>query len=228
MTPGRRRAVLDRLARRYWKPVYHYLRANGHQDAEALDLTQAFFVEVVLGRDLFGQAREQRGRFRSFLLYCLKNFLRDHHRRCRARRRSPDRPLLSIDEWAEADRSKFEPPAQTASPEDIYHRRWAASLIEQVIDRLATVCREAGLDVHFDIFERRFIHPALQQVAPAPLEELALQHRLTPKQAANRAETVRRRFRRLLLDEVRLTVEDENESEDELRSLMSHLRSRVG
>ena len=85
-SPRRRQGVLDHLARRYWKPVYSYLRAKGHQDADARDLTQDFFVEVILIRDLFGHAEQAHGRFRAYLLHCLKNYLRDRHRREQARR----------------------------------------------------------------------------------------------------------------------------------------------
>ena len=68
-SPEHRQAVLDRLARRYWKPVYHYLRARGYVDADARDITQEFFVEIILGRDLFARADQDRGRFRPYLLH---------------------------------------------------------------------------------------------------------------------------------------------------------------
>ncbi len=219
-----RTAVLNNLARRYWRPVYHYLRARGLGDAESRDVTQDFFVEVVLGRDLFGQADAEKGRFRPYLLHCLKNFIRERHRRERARRRSPDRPVVSIDQWTDSRDAQIEPPAPEASPEEAFHRRWAASLLEGVIDRLSTSCRQAGLAVHYAIFQERFVRPALEHAPPTEVEALAVRFGLTPKQVANRAETVRRRFRNLLLDEVRLTVSDEIAAEDELRALLEHLR----
>ncbi|MBN1343009.1 MAG: sigma-70 family RNA polymerase sigma factor [Phycisphaerae bacterium] len=215
--------MLDNLARRYWKPVYHYLRARGYQDADARDLCQGFFVEVVLGRDLFGHADRGRGRFRAYLLHCLKNYARQSQRRQIARRRSPDRPVLSIDQMAEAEDARFEPAASEPTPEDAFHRKWATSLLEQVLERLARGCSESGLDVHFRIFHGRFIKPAIEGVPPVSIEHLARQLGLTPKQVANHGETVRRRFRKLLLDEVRLTVDDEEAAREELQSLMTHL-----
>jgi len=227
-TPERRRAVLDNLARRYWKPVYHYLRARGYQDADARDLCQGFFAEVILGRDLFGHADPQRGRFRPYLLHCLKNYTREIQRRQIARRRSPGRPMVSIDQGAEAEDSRFEPAASGPTPEDVFHHKWATSLLEQVLERLSRGCAETGLEIHFKIFHDRFIRPALEHVPPASIESLAEEHGLTPKQVANHGETVRRRFRKLLLDEVRLTVEDEDAAREELQALMTHLTHTPG
>jgi DNA-directed RNA polymerase specialized sigma24 family protein len=216
--------VLEILTRRYWRPVYHYLRVNRFNDADARDITQDFFVEVVLGRDLFGQADEQKGRFRPYLLHCLKNFIREHSRHDRARCRSPERPVVSIECWATADTTRYDPPADDVPPDRLFHRQWAASLLEQVVQRLATDCQAAGLGDHYTIFHERFVRPALEGTPPAALESLANRFGLTTKQAANRGETVRRRFRGLLLDEVRLTVSDQTEAEDELRGLLAELR----
>jgi len=127
-TPEHRQAVLENLARRYWKPVYCYLRARGQQDADARDITQDFFVEVILGRDLFGQAEPHRGRFRPYLLHCLKNFVRDWYRRERAQRRSPKDLMLSIHQWADSESSRCLPLALDERPEEVFHRKWAASL----------------------------------------------------------------------------------------------------
>jgi RNA polymerase sigma factor (sigma-70 family) len=223
-SPGHRQAVLDNLARRYWKPVYRYLRARGHDEADARDITQDFFVEVILGRDLFGHADPHKGRFRPYLLHCLKNFTRERYRRHAAARRAPDRPLLSLDVWTEAGSSHYEPAAPKLTPDDIFHRQWAASLLEQVIDRLRAACEAAGQKAHYTIFHERFVQPALEQTAPTALETLAERFGLTTKQAANRCETVRRRFRSLLLDEVRLTVAGETAAEEELQALLAQLR----
>jgi len=227
-TPEHRRTILDDLARRYWKPVYHYLRARGYQEADAVDITQDFFVEVVLGRDLFGRANEHRGRFRPFLLHCLKNFLRERGRYERAKRRAPEGTVFSIGQWAEAERARNLPPTPTDGPEDVFHHKWAASLLELVLDRLYASCARAGMDVHYEVFRQRVVLPTLEHRPAVPLGELAKRFGLSVKQITNRAETIRRRFRRLLMDEVRLTVLDRASAEDELRSLMGRLARRVG
>ncbi|UCE61330.1 MAG: sigma-70 family RNA polymerase sigma factor [Phycisphaerales bacterium] len=225
-TPEHRKALLNTLAGRYWKPVFSYLRAKGYQDADARDITQDFFNEVVLGRDLFGRAVPERGRFRAYLLHCLKTFARQRHRREHAQRRAPDRGLISIEEWGGADKSRYHPPARDMSPEAVFHQQWATSLFELVLQRLRLACRQNGLEVHLSIFEQRFVAPALEQSAPVPLESLAHRYGLTPKQVANRTETVRRRFRKLFLDEVRATVSDEASASEEVGSLIEQLRLR--
>jgi RNA polymerase sigma factor (sigma-70 family) len=223
-TPERRQAVLDDLARRYWKPVFRYLQARGHDEADARDITQDFFVEVILGRDLFGRADPHKGRFRPYLLHCLKNFTHERHRRSVAACRAPDQPVLSLDGWTYAGSSRLEPAAPEATPDDTFHRQWAASLLELVLERLSAACRHSGLETHYEVFCERFVRPALEHAAPTPLEALAGRFGLTVKQVANRGETVRRRFRSLLLDEVRQTVLDHEAAEEELQSLLERLR----
>jgi RNA polymerase sigma-70 factor (ECF subfamily) len=224
----RRRSVLDNLARRYWKPVYYYLRAKGYQDADARDITQDFFVEVVLGRDIFERADPHRGRFRAYLLHCLKNFLRDCRRREHTQRRSPNGLTISIDQWADLETPGELPLAPDEPPEQVFHHKWAASLLEEVLARLLAACEESGLKIHFELFRQRIVRPALEHVAPTPVDDLAHRYDLTAKQVSNRVETVRRRFRRLLLEEVRLTVMDEMTAEEELRALMAHLAPQAG
>jgi len=226
-TPEHREAVLNTLVGRYWKPVFSYLRAKGYQDADARDITQDFFNEVVLGRDLFGRAVRERGRFRAYLLHCLKNFARQRHRREQTQRRAPDRRIISIEEWGSADKSRYDPPARDSSPEAVFHQQWATSLFELVLERLRLSCRQNGLDVHLSIFEQRFVAPALGHTAAIPVETLAQQYGLTSKQVANRTETVRRRFRKLFLEEVRLTVIDEASASEEVGSLIEQLRLRT-
>lgn len=223
-SPEHRQAVLENLCRRYWKPVCHYLRAGGKQDAEALDMTQEFFVRVVLGRDLFASAERERGSFRTYLLHCLKNFARDWQRRSHAQCREPGQAPISLEACLGTDTHAFEPPAAGATPEDVFHNKWAATLIERALERLGEECMGAGLVDHLDIFHRRVVRPTLGHAAPAALEGLARRYGLTEKQVCNRTQTIRRRFSKLLLGEVRMTVASANDAEDELRALLGYVR----
>lgn len=225
-TPEHRQAVLEGLARRYWAPVYWYVRTNGIDHTEALDATQDFFVYVVLERDLFGRAEQVRGRFRAFLLQALKNFQRDRRRHTHAERRCPDGLVLSLDRWTGSEGRRLDLPAPDSNPEVQFHWKWAATLLEQVLADLERSCQRAGLASHFAIFRERVIRPALYGDTPTPTEELADRYGLTPKQVANRTETIRRRFRKLLLQEVSLTVGNQAEVEDEIRVLMGYLRQQ--
>jgi RNA polymerase sigma factor (sigma-70 family) len=223
-SPERRRLVLDDLAQRYWGPVYHFLRAHGRSDGDARDLTQEFFLEVVLGRDLFGRADPARGRFRTYMLHCLRTFLRERYRQEHAAVRSPVRPLFSLEERDARGQAGQEPAAPEALPEQAFHRQWAVALLERTIGRLSEACRAAGLEEHFAVFEEHFLRPTLERGAAVPLETLAERFSLSPKQAANHCETVRRRFRKLLLEEIRVTVDDQADVQDELRALMDGLQ----
>jgi len=223
-TPERRQAALNDLALRYWKPVYCYLRARGLPDADALDVTQDFFLHVIFERDLFGRAQPKLGRFRDFLLCSLKNFLEDRRRQTQARIRHPEGLVLSLERWVGPEGAKYDPPAPDSNPEALFHWKWAAALLGRVLGNLEESCRQAELGGHLAIFEERVIRPTLLGQEPTPTEQLAGRYGLSTKQVTNRTETIRRRFRKLLLDEVRLTVVGEAEVEDELRDLLTCLR----
>jgi len=222
-TPDHRKAVLQQLATRYWRPVYGYLRARGHNEADACDLTQAFFADVVLGRDLFEKAEPARGRFRAFLLHSLKNYVRDQRRREGARRRAPDTPIVSIQAWVTSDTAEMDLPDHTASPEQIFQHRWAAGLVDGALARLRQECDACSQAVHFEIFEQRVAQPTLLHETSPSAEALGERYGLTAQQVRNRTETVRRRFRRVLLDEVGATLTDPAQAEAELRALMEAL-----
>jgi RNA polymerase sigma-70 factor (ECF subfamily) len=226
-TPQRRQEMLDNLARRYWKPIYLYLRAKQHGEADARDAAQEFFLTIVLERDLFGRADPRIGRFRDFLLRSLKNFLKDQHRHAQARRRFPDGVVLSLERWMGAEGTGYDPPAPDSNPEALFHRSWAVSLLERALACLNEVCAADRLSTHWEIFRERVVRPTLFGEPPTALEELAKRYNLTAKQVANRTETVRRRFRKVLFDEIRPTVGDEAELEDELCFLIESLRNRT-
>ncbi len=96
-TPIAKQAALDILTRRYWRPVFGFLRFSGNNEESAKDLTQAFFADWI-ENDVFGKADERQGRFRSFMLTCLKRFVSNEHRAENAQKRKPVAGLLST--WA--------------------------------------------------------------------------------------------------------------------------------
>ena len=149
MTPEHRE-VLNCLIRRYWRPVYVYICRRGHRN-EAADLTQDFFVQS-LRRELFGRADRARGRFRTFLLACLNNFLVDagrHHER-----RQPPEGIISIHQLTAEEGPGFEP-AETETPEDVFFRAWVGELLDQVWRTLQQEFASSGQQVHCELFRRR-------------------------------------------------------------------------
>ena len=122
------------LCQVYWYPLYAYIRRQGAPQADAQDLTQQFFVHV-LSTDLIAAADRQRGRFRAFLLTALKNFLANEHRRASAAKRGGHQPPLSLDFQDGEERYTCEP-AHDLTPERLFQRRWAITVLDHGIARL--------------------------------------------------------------------------------------------
>jgi RNA polymerase sigma factor (sigma-70 family) len=144
------RAALETLCRSYWYPLYAYVRRQGHIPADAQDLTQEFFARL-LSHDFLRNVSPDKGRFRSFLLTCLKRFLTDEWRRGSALKRRAGQPVLVLDESV-AEQRYLQEPAAGADPEKLYERRWALTLLDRALDRLEGDFREAGKQAMFAAF----------------------------------------------------------------------------
>src|SRR5437667_7806128 len=134
--------ALEKLCRIYWWPLYGFVRRQGYATEEAQDLTQGFFALLLERKDL-DAVRREKGRLRSYLLTALKNFLGKTHRRAMTVKRGEGRPLVPLDELLARERADFEP-ADMLSADRIYERRWALTLLEQVLVRLGEEYRVAG------------------------------------------------------------------------------------
>lgn len=216
-----RNAALDFLLRRYWKPVFCYLRGRGWPEEEAKDLVQDFFASA-LARALFGQADPARGRFRSFLLSSLNNFLANAHRAAHAQKRRPEHGFVSIHELATSEGAVFVPVANE-TPEALFHRAWIQNLLQRVLRALAEECRRTGKDAHYEVFRQRIMAPALEGATPPPLADLARRLDLGEKEAANCLLTARRAYQRLLRAEIRLYAATDDEVAAEIQDLFHFL-----
>src|ERR1700730_12738338 len=136
------REALEKLCRTYWWPLYGFVRRSGHTPEEAQDLTQGFFALFLERRDL-DAVRQEKGRLRSYLLVSLKNFLAKARRREMAVKRGEGKALVSLDDLQARERADLQP-ADTLSADRIYERRWALTLLEQVLTRLEEEYRVAG------------------------------------------------------------------------------------
>jgi RNA polymerase sigma factor (sigma-70 family) len=215
------RDILNSLIERYWWPIYSYIRRKGRHDADAMDLAQEFFTSCLVKR-LFGRADKERGRFRSFLLSCLDNFLANAHRAAYAQKRWPQGGFVSIHNLASGSVRHFEP-AGGETPEAVFNRAWASELIMRVLDIFEQECRIGGKDGHFYVFQRRIMKPALEGAEVPPMEVLADELGLTAKQAANRLITARRAFQRLLREEIRQYASSDDELAAEVRDVFDLL-----
>jgi len=128
------RSALEELCRTYWYPLYAHVRRRGHSKEDAEDLTQAFFARLLEKNPFDGLAPEL-GRFRSFLLAALKNFLANEWDKSRAQKRGGGSMPISLD-WQDAESRYQIEPADHLSPDKLYDRAWALTLLERVMRRL--------------------------------------------------------------------------------------------
>jgi len=214
------RAVLDRLLRQYWSPVYAAIRRQGFGSHDASDLTQEFMAQVVIGRDLVGKADAARGRFRSYLKQSLRNFLID---RSRARKRPEgDRPA-HFAAGAE-DGGVADPPSGDAGP-DTFDREWAAAVVEVTLQRLEEACRADAMEPHWHAFRLNVVGPTLRKTKALSMDELAkVIGAADATQASNMLQTIKRRFKRLLREVVSETVAKPEDVEPELAILRTSLQ----
>lgn len=219
--PEAKRAALDILARRYWKPVFRFLQFSGKDEESAKDLTQAFFAEWI-ETNAFAKADAQKGKFRSFMLTSLKRFAVNEHRDGKAQKRSPAAGLVSLDELMDDDESSYEP-AHEETPDKAFDRTWAAEVVGRVLKHLEAEWAQKDQKGHFDIFSRRLIQPILHGKMAPSMADLGKEHGLTEKQAGNLLETAKRAYRRLLEEEIRLYAATEAEVLEEVRELFAIL-----
>jgi len=211
--------ALEKLCRTYWRPVYAFLRRQGFGREEAEDITQGFFAQL-LERRKFSALREEKGRLRSFLLGALKYFLADERRRAMAIKRGEGQRLIPLEDLRADERIDMEP-ADPVTAEMIYERRWALTLLEQVLDRLKNEYQSAGNTGLFD---------SLKQLLPdepgSPSQaEIAAQLGMTENALRQAFYRFRQRYQSLLREEIANTVATPGDIEDELRHLIAVLEA---
>jgi RNA polymerase sigma-70 factor (ECF subfamily) len=215
----RRQAALSELLRRYWRPVYCYLRSKGHKREEAKDLTQDFLNEVLLGRKLIQRADRSKGRFRTFLLRSLDRYLTSVHRTQMAKRRQPEGGLVSLDgiNWADVPR-----PSRFRTPAEAFDYACAAALLDEVIEEVSRKCIETGIVAHWDLFRERVLEPIVDDVEPPPLPQLCRKYHIeSGSRASHMILTVKRRFQTVLRQHLRQLVESDADVDDELDYFMT-------
>jgi RNA polymerase sigma-70 factor (ECF subfamily) len=211
--------ALEKLCRTYWRPLYAFVRREGRGVEEAQDLTQAFFARLLERRD-FDAVRREKGRLRSYLLVALKNFLANEWQRARAIKRGEGRALIPLNELLAHAGAEVEP-ADTLSPDKIYERRWALTVLEQVLERLGHEYRNDGKGALFDRFKQLLVGEPDHLLQAQIAAELGMNENAV-KQAYHR---FRKRYRELLHDQIAHTVAVPGDIEDELRHLIAVLRS---
>ncbi len=215
--PARSAAALEELCRRYWSPLYVYIRRRGHDRHSAEDLTQAFFAHI-LDMETLKRVDRSKGRFRGFLLGVLKHFLLNESDKRGAQKRGGGMQVIPFDE-AQAELVYQRESKDNASPEKLYDRRWAHNVMETALERLQ---RENSVGKKAEAF--KVLEPCLTgETETGWLREASA--KLSWNEGATRValHRLRRRYGDLLRDEISQTVSTSEEVEDELRQMFASL-----
>jgi RNA polymerase sigma factor (sigma-70 family) len=211
------REALSSLCQAYWYPIYAYVRHRGHTPEQAQDLTQDFFA-YILERDLIALADPTRGRFRAFLRTLCARQLADHRDRQNAAKRGGGRSPLPIDP-GDAERRYAREPAHELTPEKIFDRTWALTLLCRVVERLRREYEDAGRSDRFE----ELLAILTRDPACDPYAEIARRLGTTEGNVRVAVHRLRRRYGLLLREEIAATVGDEAQIDDEIRALFSAL-----
>ena len=205
-------SALSELCQIYWRPLYSFLRKQGYGMEDAQDLTQGFFGHLIESR-AYTHADRKKGRFRSFLLGALKHFIADNRDRGRALKRGGGRILQSLDEAAIAEAEAQIARAAKWHADEVYDREWAASLLRQALDRLAQECRLAG---KADLFGYLKPYLAATEESAIPYEEMVRRSHRPATTLRSDVSRLRARYRAILREEVRDTLVQATDVDDEL------------
>ena len=205
------------LCATYWYPVYAFVRRRGHDADAASDLTQAFFARLLEKGDLRAADRE-RGRFRTFLLVVCKRFLANEHDRATAAKRGGGRVIASFDA-RDAEGRYHREPIHDLTPEAIFERRWASTLLDAVFDRIRGEFDRAGKAEQFEALKATLTGDSQAR----PYAEVAERLGMTEGAVQAAAHRLRKRFREEVRAAVAETLDDPADLDDEIRDLFAAL-----
>lgn len=211
-------AALAGLCDAYWLPLYEFARRRGYSAADAGDVTQGFFAQL-LEKEFLQSVDPERGRFRSFLLTAFKRFLskeRDHHR---ALKRGGTAHPVSLDVERAESRFRIEP-IEDRTPESLFERRWAIMLLDRVLSLLEAEFQQKGKQQFFTMCRGCLTGLGMDEQYVA----IATACGMTEAAVKVAVHRMRARYRELLLAEIAQTVASEADVEDELRALMNAVR----
>ncbi len=218
------RKALAQLCRTYWRPIYAFVCRRGYSEHDAQDLTQDFFVRVIRG-NLLPLADPNRGRFRTLLLCALQNFLADKHDQSKTKRRGGEFDFIPWEDWMAESPSYLSMSSRdldATSAQHLFDLRWAATVAEQALRRLALECESLGRRPVFDILSP-YLTADRSEISYAKLSSILSVPEVTVKRLLHQ---MRVRYRTFLREEVSQTVTNAAELEEEIRYLCVVLASR--
>lgn len=211
--------ALVKLCENYRYPVFAFIRARQHNVDDAKDLTQGFF-EFLLEKKVYRHASRERGKFRSFLLATLKNYMANEFRFASRQKRGGHQVHLSIDDM-DSDSGAAHEIASEASPESLYDREWARTVFDEVWAKLEAEFEMAGMSDRFKALRSSL----MMSEGAVPYVALAEQLNLSEAGVKTAAFRMRRRFRELFRETVAKLVENPNQIDEEIAYLISVMAS---
>ncbi len=211
-------AALEKLCRMYWYPLYAYIRRRGYAPADAEDLTQDFFSKL-LRKNYPARADRNRGRFRTFLLHALTQFLADQRERANTLKRGGGQVFISLDEETPEERYRFEVPDEL-TPEKLFERRWAQTVLDRASHRLRSEFVARAKEKDYEVL--RSFEPGEQ--GALSYAEAALRLAVSESAVKSMIHRLRQRHAELVREEIAHTVPTVAEIDEELRYLVAVLR----
>ena len=220
----RQRLALDNLITAYWKPVYCHLRRRGYQNEEAKDLTQEFFHKFIVKGKLLETADEEMGCFRQLLSTALKRFISNVERDKKRKKRAPKEKIVPL---ASLNINNLNIPTFEATAEQAFNYAWITTLLDQILVETKKQCCESDQEIHWSIFHRKVLAPILEGAKDISMEDMSHMYELkNANQANSRIVTVKRRFRRVLMDRLRDLTGSDDLAEAEFNEIMRFLSEK--
>lgn len=211
---GEGRLALEQLCQSYWQPLYSFVRRKGYDPQTAADLTQGFFTHL-LEKQILEKSAQHRGRFRSFLLACIQNFISNEHDRENAIKRGGAVKQLSLD--VDQAESKFSLHSKEPSPERVFEKEWASSVLQRVHEKLdATLSQRVDLQSALKSF-------LTSEPGEADYDKLTQTFGLTKVAARVAVFRMREKFRKFLRQEVAETLQETDRVDEEISYLLEIL-----
>jgi RNA polymerase sigma-70 factor (ECF subfamily) len=214
---SRYKSSLETLCKTYWYPLYAYLRRHGYNADQAGDYTQALFAQLMEKKSL-RLADPKRGKFRSFLLMSLKNFMADEYDRNQAQKRGGGKNILSLNFESAEGQYSLEPKDEM-SPEKLFERSWAITMLKNTLEKL---CGEYKSDRKKKLFEHLKVYLTADKQT-ANYNDTAEKLQMTEGAVKVAVHRLRKRYRELLKEEIAHTVSSENEVDEEINELFKAL-----
>ena len=217
----RQRESVNQFIKKYWKPVYCYLRRKGYSNEAAKDMTQGFFHEVVLGRHLIQRADQGKGRFRTFLLTALDRYATDVYHRESAGKRSPKGQIVPLET---SDPAELLEARSDLEPEEIFHYAWASEILSQVLAEVEEYCCNADREPYWNVFREKVVAPILDGSETPALRDLCRRYDIADEsKAANMIAYVKGQFRSTMMKCLRQFVDSDSEVEEEFNDIFEIL-----